>query len=157
MRVRYDGGVGPVGAGVGERRGRPWGGAVRVGMRVRYDGGFAQVAAEIGELERAGLQLVSVAEAYSFDAVSQLGDLAAGTARLGRGRAGLRLAPAAEASSFDPVSQLGYLAAATERLELTSGILPVYTRTPTLTAMTAAGLDMASGGRFTLRPGPTRP
>src|SRR4028118_1301144 len=78
MRVRYDGGVGPVGAGVGERRGRPWGGAVRVGMRVRYDGGFAQVAAEIGELERAGLQLVSVAEAYSFDAVRQLGSLAAG-------------------------------------------------------------------------------
>jgi F420-dependent oxidoreductase-like protein len=92
-------------------------------MRVRYDGGFAQVAAEIGELERAGLQLVSVAEAYSFDAVSQL----------------------------------GYLAAVTERLELTSGILPVYTRTPTLTAMTAAGLDMVSGGRFTLGLGASGP
>ncbi len=97
--------------------------AVRVGMRVRYDGGFAQVAEEIGELERAGLQLVSVAEAYSFDAVSQL----------------------------------GYLAAVTERLELTSGILQAFTRTPTLTAMTAAGLDMVSGGRFTLGLGASGP
>ncbi|HYO36352.1 MAG TPA: LLM class F420-dependent oxidoreductase [Geodermatophilus sp.] len=96
---------------------------MRVGMRIRYDGGFAQVAAEIGELERAGLQLVSVAEAYSFDAVSQL----------------------------------GYLAAVTGGLELTSGILPVYTRTPTLTAMTAAGLDMVSGGRFTLGLGASGP
>src|SRR4028118_1523895 len=155
MRVRYDGGVGPVGAGVGERRGRPWGGAVRVGMRVRYDGGFAQVAAEIGELERAGLQLVSVAEAYSFDAVSQLGE--PGRVTEARGGAALQLVSVAEAYSFAAVSPLGYLAAVTERLELTSGILPVYTRTPTLTAMTAAGLDMASGGRFTLRPGPTRP
>src|SRR3712207_7310723 len=41
--------------------------SVRVGMRIRYDGGFAQVAVEIGELERAGLQLVSVAEAYGLD------------------------------------------------------------------------------------------
>ena len=92
-------------------------------MRVRYDGGFAQVAGEIGELERAGLQLVSVAEAYGFDAVSQL----------------------------------GYLAAVTDRLELTSGILPVYSRTPTLTAMTAAGLDFVSGGRFTLGLGASGP
>ncbi len=96
---------------------------MRVGMRIRYDGGFAQAAAEIGELERAGLQLVSVAEAYSFDAVSQL----------------------------------GYLAAVTEHLELTSGILQAYTRTPTLTAMTAAGLDHVSGGRFTLGLGASGP
>ncbi len=96
---------------------------MRVGVRVRYDGGFAQVVEEIGELERAGLQLVSVAEAYGFDAVSQL----------------------------------GYLAAVTDRLELTSGILPVYSRTPTLTAMTAAGLDHVSGGRFTLGIGASGP
>ncbi|SFP96721.1 probable F420-dependent oxidoreductase, Rv3520c family [Geodermatophilus dictyosporus] len=92
-------------------------------MRIRYDGGFHEVAAEISELERAGLQLVSVAEAYSFDAVSQL----------------------------------GYLAAVTDRLELTSGILQAFTRTPTLTAMTAAGLDAVSGGRFTLGLGASGP
>ncbi|WP_091116420.1 LLM class F420-dependent oxidoreductase [Geodermatophilus dictyosporus] len=96
---------------------------MRVGMRIRYDGGFHEVAAEISELERAGLQLVSVAEAYSFDAVSQL----------------------------------GYLAAVTDRLELTSGILQAFTRTPTLTAMTAAGLDAVSGGRFTLGLGASGP
>ena len=39
--------------------------------------------------------------------------------------------------------------AASERVEIASGILQIYTRTPTLTAMTAAGLDYVSGGRFT--------
>ena len=43
----------------------------------------------------------------------------------------------AEAYSFDAVSQLGYLAAKTTRVQLASGILQIYTRTPTLTAMTA--------------------
>ena len=55
----------------------------------------------------------------------------------------------AEVYTFDAVSQLGYLAAVTERLELLSGIFPIYSRTPALTAMTAAGLDfvdISSGG-----------
>ena len=46
-----------------------------------------------------------------------------------------------EAYSYDAVSQLGYIAAKTERLQIASGILQLYSRTPALTAMTAAGLD----------------
>ena len=62
-----------------------------------------------------------------------------------------------EAYSFDAVSQLGFIAARTQRLEIASGILQLYTRTPTLTAMTAAGLDYVSGGRFTLGIGASGP
>jgi F420-dependent oxidoreductase-like protein len=62
-----------------------------------------------------------------------------------------------EAYSYDAVSQLGYLAARTERLQLASGILQLYSRTPTLTAMTAAGLDYVSGGRFVLGIGASGP
>jgi len=47
----------------------------------------------------------------------------------------------AEAYGFDGVSLMGYLAARTERVRIASGILPIYTRTPTLLAMTAAGVD----------------
>src|SRR4029077_18342188 len=61
-------------------------------------------------------------------------------------KAGLDVVWVAEAYSFDAVSVLGYLAARTERLEIGSGILPLYSRTPTLMAMTAAGLDALSGG-----------
>jgi F420-dependent oxidoreductase-like protein len=81
------------------------------------------VAAEVADLERAGLDIVFVPEAYSFDAVSAL----------------------------------GYLAASTDRVELASGILQLYTRTPTLTAMTAAGLDYVSDGRFILGLGASGP
>jgi F420-dependent oxidoreductase-like protein len=63
----------------------------------------------------------------------------------------------AEVYTFDAVSQLGYLAAVTERVELVSAILPIYSRTPALTAMTAAGLDFVSGGRFTLGLGASGP
>jgi alkanesulfonate monooxygenase SsuD/methylene tetrahydromethanopterin reductase-like flavin-dependent oxidoreductase (luciferase family) len=55
---------------------------MRIGMRVQYSGGFREAAQEIGDLEKAGLDMVSIAEAYSFDAVSQLGYLAAVTDRL---------------------------------------------------------------------------
>ncbi|MBX6389699.1 MAG: LLM class F420-dependent oxidoreductase [Frankia sp.] len=96
---------------------------MRIGMPLNYAGGFTETVAELGDYERAGLDIVFVPEAYSFDAVSQL----------------------------------GYLAARTERLELASGILPIYSRTPTLTAMTAAGLDYVSGGRFTLGIGASGP
>ncbi len=44
-----------------------------------------------------------------------------------------------------------------ERLQLASGILQIYSRTPTLTAMTAAGLDYVSGGRFVLGIGASGP
>lgn len=72
-------------------------------------------------------------------------------------KAGLDAVWAAEAYSFDAVSLLGYLAARTERLEIGAAILPIYSRTPTLTAMTAAGLDALSGGRFNLGLGTSGP
>jgi F420-dependent oxidoreductase-like protein len=92
-------------------------------MMINYAGEFSRVVEELGDFETAGLDIVFVPEAYTFDAVSQL----------------------------------GYIAARTTRLELASGILPVYSRTPTLTAMTAAGLDFVSGGRFTLGLGTSGP
>ena len=96
---------------------------MRVGMMLNYSGGFTETVSELGDFERAGLQIVFVPEAYSFDAVSQL----------------------------------GFIAARTEQLEIASGILPIYSRTPALTAMTAAGLDFVSGGRFTLGLGTSGP
>lgn len=96
---------------------------MRIGLAINYAGGFKEVAAEVADLERAGLDIVFVPEAYSFDAVSAL----------------------------------GYLAASTDRVQLASGILQLYTRTPTLTAMTAAGLDYVSDGRFTLGLGASGP
>jgi F420-dependent oxidoreductase-like protein len=96
---------------------------MRIGLGINYAGGFKEVAAEVADLERAGLDIVFVPEAYSFDAVSAL----------------------------------GYLAAKTDRLELASGILQIYTRTPTLTAMTAAGLDYVSDGRYILGLGASGP
>jgi F420-dependent oxidoreductase-like protein len=96
---------------------------MRIGLGINYAGGFKEVAAEVADLERAGCDVVFVPEAYSFDAVSGL----------------------------------GYLAASTERIQLASGILQLYTRTPTLTAMTAAGLDYVSDGRFILGLGASGP
>lgn len=92
-------------------------------MMLNYSGGFREAADEVQRLEAAGLDLIVVPEAYSFDAVSQLGFLAARTSTIG----------------------------------LASGILQLYTRTPSLTAMTAAGLDYVSDGRFTLGIGASGP
>jgi F420-dependent oxidoreductase-like protein len=72
-------------------------------------------------------------------------------------QAGLDVVWVAEAYSFDAVSLMGYLAARTERVQIGAGILPIYTRTPTLTAMTAAGLDALSGGRAILGLGASGP
>ncbi|GAB2991060.1 LLM class F420-dependent oxidoreductase [Nocardioides montaniterrae] len=72
-------------------------------------------------------------------------------------RNGLELVAIPEAYSFDGVSQLGYVAAKTERLEIMSAILQIYSRTPALLAMTAAGLDYVSNGRFTLGIGASGP
>ncbi|WP_131766763.1 LLM class F420-dependent oxidoreductase [Candidatus Protofrankia californiensis] len=96
---------------------------MRIGMTVSYSGGFAETVAELEDFEKVGLDIVAVPEVYTFDAVSQL----------------------------------GFIAARTSRLEITSGILQLYTRTPTLTAMTAAGLDFVSGGRFWLGLGASGP
>jgi F420-dependent oxidoreductase-like protein len=72
-------------------------------------------------------------------------------------KAGLDQVWVAEAYGFDGVSMMGYLAAKTETVEIASGILPIYTRTPTLIAMTAAGLDYVSNGRFVLGLGASGP
>ncbi|PRC50215.1 LLM class F420-dependent oxidoreductase, partial [Mycobacterium sp. ITM-2017-0098] len=45
----------------------------------------------------------------------------------------------------------------TSRIELGTGVVPIYTRTPTLMAMTAAGLDYVSDGRFRLGLGTSGP
>jgi F420-dependent oxidoreductase-like protein len=96
---------------------------VKISMQLNYAGGFKEAAAQVAELERAGLDLVWVAEAYGFDAPSFM----------------------------------GYLAAQTERVKIAAGILPIYTRTPTLLAMTAAGVDALSGGRCELGLGASGP
>jgi F420-dependent oxidoreductase-like protein len=72
-------------------------------------------------------------------------------------QAGLDLVWVAEAYGFDGVSLMGYLAAKTERVQIASGILNIYSRTPTLMAMTAAGVDALSDGRFHLGLGASGP
>src|SRR5438132_2941860 len=63
----------------------------------------------------------------------------------------------AEAWGTDAVSVLGWLAARTERIKLGSAIMQIPGRTPTNTAMTAATLDLLSGGRFLLGLGTSGP
>jgi F420-dependent oxidoreductase-like protein len=96
---------------------------MRIGTTLSYSGGFIEAVEHVVELEKVGVDIALVAEAYSYDAVSQL----------------------------------GYLAAKTSTIKLGSGILPIYTRTPTLLAMTAAGLDYVSDGRFHLGIGTSGP
>ena len=72
-------------------------------------------------------------------------------------KVGLDSAWVAEAYGYDGVSFMGYLAARTERVKIASGILPIYTRTPTLLAMTAAGIDALSNGRCILGLGASGP
>ena len=92
-------------------------------MQIGYSGGFAESVAQVQALEKAGMDIVYVAEAYGYDAPTLM----------------------------------GYLAAETETIQIASGILPIYTRTPTLLAMTAAGLDELSGGRAVLGLGASGP
>ena len=96
---------------------------MRTGIFLSYAGGFRESVEHVVALESQGVDIVLVAEAYSFDAISQL----------------------------------GYLAAKTSTIELGSGVVPIYTRTPTLLAMTAAGLDYVSEGRFRLGIGTSGP
>jgi F420-dependent oxidoreductase-like protein len=62
-----------------------------------------------------------------------------------------------EAYTADSVSTMGFLAAVTQKAQIGSSILPLYTRTPTLLAMTAVGLDKLSQGRFILGIGASGP
>ena len=96
---------------------------MKLGMPLSYAGGFKQAAEQVTALERAGLDMVWVAEAYGYDAPSFM----------------------------------GYLAAVTDRVQIGAGILPLYTRTPTLLAMTAAGIDALSDGRCVLGLGASGP
>ena len=96
---------------------------MKISMTITYSDDPREAVANIQALEKAGVDQAWVAEAYSFDAVSTL----------------------------------GFLAASTESMELVSGILPIYSRTPTLIAMTAATLDSLSGGRFALGLGASGP
>ncbi len=96
---------------------------MKIATMLSYAGGFQRAARDVAEMERAGLDLVWVAEAYGFDGPSMM----------------------------------GYLAAVTERVEIGAAILPIYTRTPTLIAMTAAGIDALSNGRFHLGLGASGP
>jgi F420-dependent oxidoreductase-like protein len=63
----------------------------------------------------------------------------------------------AEAWGTDAVSVLGWLAAKTERIKLGSAIMQIPGRTPGNAAMTAATLDLLSGGRFLLGLGTSGP
>jgi F420-dependent oxidoreductase-like protein len=62
-----------------------------------------------------------------------------------------------EAYTADAVSTMGFLAAVTRKAQIGSSILPLYSRTPTLMAMTAVGLDNLSRGRFVLGLGASGP
>ncbi|HLY34877.1 MAG TPA: LLM class F420-dependent oxidoreductase, partial [Jatrophihabitantaceae bacterium] len=82
------------------------------------------------------------------DTVARIGELE---------QAGLDIIWVGEPYGFDAPTTLAFLAARTERMQLGAGILPIYSRTPTLTAMTAAGLDFLSGGRAILGLGASGP
>lgn len=62
-----------------------------------------------------------------------------------------------EAYGSDAVSILATMAAATSRIGIGSGVLQIPARTPAMTAMTAAGLDAVSRGRFRLGLGVSGP
>ncbi|MEM7323303.1 MAG: LLM class F420-dependent oxidoreductase [Actinomycetota bacterium] len=55
---------------------------MKLGTSINYVGDFAKSVEQVVELEQAGLDVVWVAEAYSVDAVSQIGYLAAKTNRI---------------------------------------------------------------------------
>jgi len=72
-------------------------------------------------------------------------------------KAGVEVLWASELYGFDGVSLMGFLACATETVQIGSSILPFYSRTPTLLAMSAAGIDALSGGRCILGIGSSGP
>jgi F420-dependent oxidoreductase-like protein len=72
-------------------------------------------------------------------------------------RLGFDSAWAAEAWGTDAVTVLSWLAATTDRIRVGSAIMQIPGRSPANTAMTAATLDLLSGGRFLLGLGPSGP
>jgi F420-dependent oxidoreductase-like protein len=71
--------------------------------------------------------------------------------------AGIDVLWTAELYGFDAASLMGFLAAVTTRVQIGSSILPFYSRSPALLAMTAAGVDALSGGRCILGIGASGP
>ena len=63
----------------------------------------------------------------------------------------------AEASGTDAVTPLAWLAAHTTTIKLGTAVMQMTARPPTTTAMTAATLDLLSGGRFILGLGVSGP
>ena len=55
-----------------------------------------------------------------------------------------------EGGGSDSITRLAAFAGSTSKVRLGTGILPVFSRTPALTAMTALGMHVVSGSRFTL-------
>jgi F420-dependent oxidoreductase-like protein len=92
-------------------------------MQLSLGQGFAKATQLVADLEKVGLDVVWVPEAYGLDAPSFM----------------------------------GYLAARTEKVEIGAGIVNIYSRTPTLLAMTAAGVDALSDGRCILGVGASGP
>ena len=72
-------------------------------------------------------------------------------------RPGYDSAWAAEAWGTDAVTVLSWLAATTSKIKVGSAIMQIPGRTPANTAMTAATLDLLSGGRFLLGLGTSGP
>src|SRR5439155_19562319 len=64
---------------------------------------------------------------------------------------------AAEAWGVDAVTPLAWLGAQTTTLKLGTAIMQLPGRSPANTAMTAATMDLLSGGRFLLGPGTAGP
>jgi probable F420-dependent oxidoreductase len=63
----------------------------------------------------------------------------------------------AEAGGVDAFGPLAAVAARTEHVRLGTAIVPAFTRPPALTAMSAAGVQALSGGRFVLGIGTSSP
>ena len=78
--------------------------------------------------------------------------LAVAAEQLGYARFG-----SAEGWTHDAVVLLAQIAGVTSRIELGTGVLPVWSRTPGAIAMAAASLQRASGGRFALGLGASSP
>jgi len=72
-------------------------------------------------------------------------------------RLGYAVCWAAEAYGSDAATVLSWVAAQTRRIDVGSAIFQIPARTPTMTAMTAATLDVLSGGRFRLGLGVSGP
>nr|WP_281497284.1 LLM class F420-dependent oxidoreductase [Ornithinimicrobium sp. F0845] len=70
---------------------------------------------------------------------------------------GVHVVWASEAYGVDAVTVLSWVGARTSRIRLGAGVLQIPGRTPAMTAMTAAGLNSLSDGRFDLGLGVSGP